>query len=311
MSTNACNREEETPGSPKIFMDDTPVESLLNYLDAPEALSTPVSIFLRGKQRLKGLSETDGAEAFLHCIRTIYEERIPLSNRQCHALAAMLKSYIPFEPRPIIEYDREEITGCLEYLWETSVKREKGDLMIQCGFGYSRWEEHHLRFDHSREILMTLLNVRCKKTADEATFNNNIGFAWFLEGQFDAAVPWFQKAVTLHEKAGKHEEADNSRLNAISSIFESAGIDAISDNLVRGLVALGQALREKGDWRCRKAFHLLARTFEARGCLRTAQLYAREAAWASGKVRTLYAREDEEYLRRLQEEVNVDFDEKK
>jgi hypothetical protein len=296
--------EDDSDPSPDKFIDDLSQESLQPYLDADAIHSAPVSIFLPGNLRINELIAIEDPDLFLKAAAASCSEGVLFSNAQCFKLVSMLIKFIPILPRPQIQHDREEITIVLEYLWHTAIERQCRNLALKCGYYYSRWEDHHLRFEHEREILSVMLKIKNDCFTDIATCSNNIGVSWMFQKNMETAIPWLRKGAELYQKAGNFSEVCNSQLNEIYCHYEIQGQKYATDNILRHLVLAGDYLSGQKDPRSRKAYNLLARIFESRKDFSRAYRYSVIAANASHDTHTIYETEDKEYCEALKKAMD-------
>jgi tetratricopeptide (TPR) repeat protein len=284
----------------RYFFDDADLD-ILQSGDTSVSMATPASIFRNGFDLSPRLMKAAGEpDAFFSIIEEIPDRNTALTGKQCEQIVSLMKRYIPISVREKIKYDRIEITGCLEYIWRIALRRWDTGLIYNCGYYYSRWEEHHMRFEHERKLLSVILSTDSQSFRDKATCTNNIGTAWMLQKQWLEAEPWFEKAIQLYRMAQAGEEVANSYLNLMICRLERIGPLNITDREISDITEAGNYLDSLSDWRARKAFNLLARIYESKRDISRAVFYANKTLLISQKKDTWYISEDEEYNIKLQ-----------
>lgn len=215
-------------------------------------------------------------------------------------LLPLLRELIGNVPCPIVDDHGIDYAVLLRPLFELGCRTRDQPLVQRAGWPLYRWLETLGRYAEAREVIGRLLEVarREGKQVDQAMLTNNYGYEYLLEGNWEAAQPYFHRAAQMFERLGADLEVANARANGLTCRFERLDPEAAA-SLQAELEEVLAALVSRGDWRQRKPLMLLARLAEHEGRLADAIKLAQRAVIAARHTRTRLRQQDQDYLRRL------------
>jgi hypothetical protein len=286
------------PKPPGLVFDDEPLEAIL-YGEASPGPTAPIGFaaaHAEGTAILGLLAAGRHAEGVERAVNLLEgTDAVPLETLA--SLSAWLGAQIPETPWPRVRDPAIDYGRMLRPLYRRSGELLAGELRGQVAIRLYRWLEAAGGYAEAREVILELLGVarRQRRAMDEAALTNNLGYEYLMEGNWEAAQPWFEKAERRFGILGLAVEVANVASNGLICRFERLGAGAAEPLRPRIEAVLG-VLEEASDWRRRKPLILLARLEAQCGHLRAAIRLAQRAVTATRGLATLHRRHDQRYL---------------